>query len=321
MSAGGGPATSSGRGGWRAGLLFGGVGMVCFSGTAPATRVAVPVFGAATVTCARIVIAAVLGAVTLAATGRLRWPGHRDVGGLLVMGIGLAVGYPLFLALAVDRVPAYHGAVVIGLTPAATAAIAAVRAAERPGSRFWLASVVGLVTVVVFALGQSGGGLQLADALLAAAVVSCAIGYVEGARTARRIGAVSALCWAMILLLPVAGPFLAWLATRDYPPVPASAWAGLGYAGVASMFAGSLAWYHGLSTGGTARIGQLNLAQPFLAIVWSAVLVGEHITWAVPATAAVIVACMAVCITSPSPTPPSTHALPDRTRITGDESP
>ena len=62
------------------------------------------------------------------------------------------------------------------------------------------------------------------------------------------------------------------------------------------MFAGSLAWYRGLAAGGTARIGQLNLGQPILAIAWSALLLGEQIGWAVPVTAAVVLASMAVCL-------------------------
>ena len=106
--------------------------MLCFSGTAPATRVAAPVFGAATLTWSRILIAAVLSAVTLVATHQMRWPGLPWVPGLLAAGLGQAVGYPLFLALAVERVPAYHGAMVVGLAPAATAMLAAIRSRERP---------------------------------------------------------------------------------------------------------------------------------------------------------------------------------------------
>jgi drug/metabolite transporter (DMT)-like permease len=103
----------------------------------------------------------------------------------------------------------------------------------------------------------------------------------------------------MLLLAPVAAPLLAAAAlTRPAVPVPASAWAGLGYAGVISMFAASIAWYRGLAAGGTARIGQLNLVQPFLAICWSALLLGEHIAWPVPTTAAIVLCCMAVCLRS-----------------------
>jgi drug/metabolite transporter (DMT)-like permease len=55
----------------------------------------------------------------------------------------------------------------------------------------------------------------------------------------------------MLLLAPAAAPLLAAAAlTHPAAPVPASAWAGLGYAGVISMFAASLAWYHGLAAGG-----------------------------------------------------------------------
>jgi drug/metabolite transporter (DMT)-like permease len=109
----------------------------------------------------------------------------------------------------------------------------------------------------------------------------------------------------MLLLAPAAAPLLAAAAlTRPAIPVPASAWAGLGYASVISMFVASLAWYRGLAAGGTARIGQLNLAQPFLAIGWSALLLGEHITWEVPVTAAVVLCCMAVCLRT---TPPARH--------------
>jgi len=207
---------------WTGGLLFGAAGVIGFSGTVPATRVAAPVFGPLTVTFARIVIAAVLGAATLAAGRRLGWPGRSHLAGLLAMGLGLAVGYPLFLALAVQKVPASHAAVVIALVPAATAVLSAARNFERLPRPFWLACLTGLAAVTGYA-ATSGG---------------------------------------------------------------------------ASMFAASLAWYRGLAAGGTARIGQLNLAQPFLAIGWSALLLGEHITWPVPVTAAIVLCCMAVCLRS-----------------------
>jgi len=284
---------------WTGGLLLGATGVVGFSGTVPATRVAAPAFGPLTVTFARIVIAAVLGAVTLAAGRRLRWPGRRHLAGLLAMGLGLAVGYPLFLALAVQRVPASHAAVVIALVPAATAVLSAVRNSERLPRPFWLACLTGLAAVTGYAATSGGASAHAGDLWLAAAVLSCAVGYVEGARVARRTGAIPALCWAMLLLAPAAVPLLAVAAlTRPAGPVPASAWAGLGYVGVISMFAASLAWYRGLAAGGTARIGQLNLAQPFLAIGWSALLLGEHITWPVPVTAAIVLCCMVVCLRS-----------------------
>lgn len=280
---------------WAEGLALGCAGVLCFSGTAAATRVAGPVFGSVTLTCARIVIAAVLGIVTLALLKRPRFPGRQYLPGLLAAGLGQAVGYPLFLALALQRVPAYHGAVVIGLVPAATAVLSAIRTGERPTPRFWLACLLGFAVVLGFALVQGGGSVQLADGWLLAAVLSTAVGYVEGATVARRIGGTRTLCWSMLLLVPVAAALLVILGV---PAGPASAWVGLVYAGVASMFVGSVLWFRALAAGGTARIGQLNLAQPFLAIIWSALLLGEHLTWLVPVSAALVLGCMAVCLNS-----------------------
>jgi drug/metabolite transporter (DMT)-like permease len=274
--------------------------MLCFSGTAPATRVAAPVFGSATLTFGRIAIASVLGAGALVLMHRLNAPPERArAPAILLMGLGLAVGFPLFLALALERVPASHGAVVIGLIPAATAVLSVLRTGERPPPRFWLGCVVGLVAVGAFTISQGHGAPQPADLWLFAAVVSCAVGYVEGGRVAQGIGAIEALCWAMLLLSPLAVAGLAIsVITRSFGDLTAGAWAGFLYAGAVSMFLGSVVWYRGLATGGIARIGQLNLAQPLLAVVWSALLLGERISAAVPLTAVVVLAAMALCINS-----------------------
>lgn len=186
---------------------------------------------------------------------------------------------------------------MIGLAPAATAILAALRGRERLRPRSWIASGIGFCTVLAFALVQGAGSPQAADGWLVAAVLSIAIGYVEGGRAARAIGAVPTLCWAMILLLPVATLNLAVLVPGyDFEAVSPAAWVGFGYAGVTSMFFGSVVWYRALAIGGTARIGQLNLVQPFLAIIWSALLLSEHLTWSVLTTAAVVVVCMAICL-------------------------
>ena len=44
-----------------------------------------------------------------------------------------------------------------------------------------------------------------------------------------------------------------------------------------SVFLGFFAWYKGLALGGVARAGQVQLLQPVLTVVWSALLLGEHI--------------------------------------------
>jgi drug/metabolite transporter (DMT)-like permease len=118
---------------WRAGLVLGCLGLLAFSGTLPATRLAVPVFGPTILTCSRIEISAVLGIIALCLLRGRRWPRRGELPGILWTGLGLAVGYPFFVALALERVPSAHGAVVVGLAPAATAMISVVRTRASDG--------------------------------------------------------------------------------------------------------------------------------------------------------------------------------------------
>lgn len=272
--------------------------MLAFSGTLPATRIAVPAFGPTIITGVRIEIAAALGLLALVLTGQCRLPDRRYWPGILWTGFGLAIGYPLFVALALQHVPAAHGAVVIGVAPAVTALIAVIRAGERPPLIFWLACLLGIGAVLVFAARQGGGALGLADGWLILAMLSVGIAYVEGGRISRELGGTATLCWAMIALAPfVAVPLGIALWSHGWQePIPAAAWTGLWYSGVVSMFLGSAAWYRGLAAGGIARIGQLNLVQPMLALLWSALFLGEIVTAETLFFAAVIVAAMVICI-------------------------
>ncbi len=198
-----------------------------------------------------------------------------------------------------QHAPASHGAVVVGPAPAATAILAAIRMGERQPAYFWLACGTGVAAVALFALWQGGGRVTLADGWLVAAILSVGVGYVEGGRVARELGGVATLCWAMIILVPFATVIL-MLATVDRTwSLPSwQAWLGFWYAGIISMFVGSVAWYQGLAAGGIARIGQLNLIQPILALGWSALLLGEHVSWPFFVTAIVVLVSMAVCVRS-----------------------
>jgi drug/metabolite transporter (DMT)-like permease len=283
----------------RRGLLLGTIGMLAFSGTLPATRLAVPAFGPTVLTCGRIVIAAALGAITLLLWKARHLPKRRHLVGITWTGIGLAVGYPLFVALAVERVPASHGAVVIGLAPAATAILSVIRTGERPTLRFWIACAAGAAAVAFFAVWQGGGHVVLADCWLLAAILSVGVAYVEGGWVSRELGGTVTLCWAMILLAPAATVVLiAAVGTRDWPVISWEAWLGLAYAALVSMFLGSVAWYEGLAAGGIARVGQLNLVQPLVALGWAALLLGERVSWPFFMTAIAVLLSMAVCIRS-----------------------
>jgi drug/metabolite transporter (DMT)-like permease len=60
------------------------------------------------------------------------------------------------------------------------------------------------------------------------------------------------------------------------------------------MFLGFFAWYRGLSLGGVARVGQVQLIQPFLTIMASTIFLGERLTIATFIFAIAVVVCVAL---------------------------
>ena len=68
---------------------------------------------------------------------------------------------------------------------------------------------------------------------------------------------------------------------------------GLVYVAAISMFLAFFAWYAGLARGGVARIGQVQLVQPLLTLLLSAVVLGEHLTADMLVAGAAVLACVA----------------------------
>jgi len=260
----------------RAGYLWGFIGVLAFSFTLPATRLAVPELGGTIVGLGRAVVAAAL-AIVLLLMLREKPPARRYWGSLVVVAFGVVLGFPLLTALALQSVPAAHGAVVVGLLPALTAVMAVVRGGEHPPVAFWWACAAGVVAVLVFAYVQGAGKVQPADLLLLAAVAAAALGYAEGGRLARDLGGWRVICWALVVALPfVIVPVGMAVAQHPAPPsVPALL--GFAYVSVISMFLGFFAWYRGLALGGIARVGQIQLVQPVLTMTWAALILGEAV--------------------------------------------
>ncbi|MFO1315239.1 MAG: DMT family transporter [Burkholderiales bacterium] len=277
----------------RRGLLLGLVGVLAFSGTLPATRVAVTHLDPVFVGLGRAVVAAALAAAVLLATRTPR-PPRAAWRAIAVVAAGVVVGWPVLSAFAMRHVPASHGAVVAGLLPLATAVAGAWLAHERPTRRFWACAGFGSAVVVAFALWEGGGAPQLADLLLVAAVAAAAIGYAEGAKLARTMGGWQVICWVLVFSAPfLVVPTLA-ASGGVLPDAPWQAWAGFAYVAAISMFLGFFAWYRGLALGGIAVVGQTQLLQPFFTIFGSAWLLSERVDPATLVAAALVVAAIAL---------------------------
>jgi drug/metabolite transporter (DMT)-like permease len=278
-----------------AGLTLGALGVLAFSMSLPATRVAVQQLDPWFVAFGRAAGAALLAGAYLRVTGASR-PARGQWRRLSIVALGVVVGFPLFTSLALTTQTSAHGAVVITVLPAVTAVFAVLRAGERPPPLFWAASAGGLLAVLAF-LGASGavhGALSLADLFLLAAVVLCGLGYAEGGALARELGGARTICWALLLSLPVTGPVTLVAALAGPPHAGAVAWSAFSYLTVVSMFLGFFAWYTGLARGGIAQVGQIQLGQPVLTLAWSALLLGETVTPASIAAALAVLGCVVV---------------------------
>jgi drug/metabolite transporter (DMT)-like permease len=272
------------------------------------TRIAVLQLPAAMVGFGRPFLAAIPAGLFLMFR-KAPFPPREHLFGLLrVASCGL-VAYPLFSALGVRQAPASHGAIVIGLTPIFTALFAALFSHERPSAKFWIAVVVGSAAVTLFALHESGWALRASDAYLALAAITCGLGYAEGARLSRHLGGMVALSWALVLALPFTATAVALTARQGMFQASGASWAAFAYTGLASMFLSMWSWYHGLSKGGIARVGQIQLFQVFLSLLWAHLFLSESVSGSALIAASVVVAAVAVgsqARIAPAPLPAGT---------------
>jgi drug/metabolite transporter (DMT)-like permease len=275
-----------------AGFALGCVGIVGFSFSFPATKLALDGFDPWLVAFGRAAIAGFLAIAYLAAARAPR-PTRAQWGRLAIVAGGVVVGFPLFTSLALVTSGSAHGAVVIAVLPAATALAAVARAGERPGPAFWLAATAGLAVVLAFVLHEASGAFTAADAFLLVGTACCALGYAEGGALSRELGGARTISWALVLSLPLTIPVTMFAFATTAPDAHPTAVLGLAYIAAISMFLAFFAWYAGLARGGVARVGQVQLSQPLLTVLLSALVLGERLTPAMLLAGAGVLACVA----------------------------
>jgi drug/metabolite transporter (DMT)-like permease len=272
-------------------VFLGFLGVLAFSFTLPATRVAVEQLDPTFVGIGREAFAAILAGLILILT-RASFPSRAQLRRLAIVAFGVVFGWPLFTAIALQGVTSAHSAVIVGILPAATAVAAVLRAGERPARGFWLASLAGLIAVLAFAASQGAGLPSTDDLLILIAVALSAIGYAEGGALARELPAWQVICWAVLLSAPLTVPIALVAAAGSDVHADADAWLGFAYVAGVSALLGFFPWYAGLARGGVAKIGQVQLVQPLLTLAWSAALLGEHVSAITLFAAVLVVLCV-----------------------------
>ena len=256
--------------GWGYGFL----GVIIFSLTLPATRIAVAELDSAFVGLGRAVIAAGFAIVLLTLTHQ-PVPPKKFLPSFIVVAVGVVIGFPLLTAIAMKNAPASYGAVITGLMPLATALFGVWRGKERVANSFWIFALLGSGLVVCFALTSGTKSISITDFALFGAVAAAGMGYAEGAILARSLGAWQVICWSLVLCLPILLPVVIIRSPTSFSLISLNAWLGFLYVSVFSMFLGFIAWYRGLACGGIANVSQIQLVQPFLTILASGILLNE----------------------------------------------
>ena len=259
------------------GMLLGFIGVLMFSLTLPFTRIAVAELSPYFVTFGRSTLGGICALILLAFT-RPKLPTKTQLIRLSVMALGVVYGFPLFVAIAMKTLPSAHGGIVLGVLPLATAVVGAIRFKERPSLAFWITAVIGSLLVITYASLNGGGGLVVEDWLLFIAIASAAIGYSEGGKLSEEMSSVDVISWALVLTLPINVLLTYQYLDFELNSVSLSAVISFIYVGLISMYIGFFFWYKGIAIGGIARVGQVQLLQPFLTLIGAYFLLNEEIT-------------------------------------------
>lgn len=258
------------------GTLLGLLGVTAFAFTLPATRFVVSYIDPLFVGFGRAVIAAIIAGLLLILL-RQTLPTPLQLIKLFFVAVGVVVGFPVLTSWAMVSLSASHGGVMLGILPLMTAVMAVLLSDERPSRGFWVASVIGCLLVMAFALMQGVGSFSAGDLVLFVAMLLAAMGYAVGGLLSKELGGWQVICWALVIALP----FIAWPAFIYWPTegltMPLSVGLAFLYLAIVSQLLAFFVWNRGLAMGGIARVSQTQLLQPFITIIASLFLLGEVI--------------------------------------------
>lgn len=274
------------------GLINGFIGVLLFSGSMPATKLAVMEMSPIFVTIARAAIAGIL-ALSVLMIYKEKRPEKNQVFPLLLVSIGCVVGFPLLSALALQYLTSAHSIVFLGMLPLATAVFGVFRGGERPHPIFWFFSVIGSLLVIGYAVSQGISASPVGDILMLLAVILCGMGYAEGAKLSKTLGGWQVISWALVLALPVMIPLFFIYFPDHIETVSFQGWFGMAYISLFSMFIGFIFWYKGLAQGGIATVGQLQLLQPFFGLALAAYFLHEQVSIGMVGVTIGVILCVA----------------------------
>ena len=285
----------------RSGLGFAFLGVFLFSASLPMTKLALKSFDPLFTAFARPLIAIAVALPLLARAKALVLP--RALWRPMVFTtLGAVFGWPILIALALQRSTSAHVAVIAAVMPLVTAIFALVRFKRRASWQFWFASSLGTILLILFALSRGGanGSNATANLLTMLAVLASSYCYVEGAGLTRHMPGWQVISWVVILGSPVSlvGATAVYVHTHQHYSFHLVALVGLLGIGFSSMYFGFFAWYRGLQDLGVTHGSQVQQLQAIMTLGWSALFLHEHIALSTLLSACGIVLCVLWAITT-----------------------
>lgn len=275
--------------GWSSGLL----GVIIFSATLPATRLAIIDFSPLFLTSARAFIAAMVAAAILKLFRQTR-PVRQDIMSLSIVALSVVIGFPLLTALALQYITSAYSMNFICLLPLSTAIFGVLRGRESAKPLFWVFSCAGSCVFFIFSIGTNVSNSGIGDILMVVAVIVCGLGYAEGAVLSRRIGSWQVISWSLVFAAPLMLVIALMTQPLSWYGIGFPAWLSLVYVSLFSSLIGFVFWYRGLALAGIAQVGQLQLLLPFFGLIFASWLLDETVSWTMIVAMGLIVVCIAL---------------------------
>lgn len=279
----------------RNGLLYAFIGVFAFSLSLPFTKLALKSFDPLFTAFARPVIASFI-AIPLMLIAKVPALPRHLLRPTIFTALGAVFGWPILIAIALHRTTSAHVAVLSAVMPLVTAIIAVIKNKKQPGISFWAASILGTALLVFFSVSRGGAGQSdlLTDLIIMGAVIASSYCYVEGAGLTNYLPGWQVISWVVVIVLPIAipGAAIVYFATESQYTLHLDALLGMLGIGISSMYLGFFAWYRGLQDFGVAHGSQVQQLQAIMTLGWSALLLGESVTFTMVVSACGIVLCV-----------------------------
>ena len=139
----------------KSGLRYAFFGVFLFSGSLPLTKLALQGYDPFFTAFARSLIAGTLAIPLMVRARAFKLP-RQLWRSMIYITIGAAFSWPIFIALALQRSTSAHVAVIATVMPLVTAIMSVIKSKRKVGTQFWIASSLGTLLLILFALSRGG---------------------------------------------------------------------------------------------------------------------------------------------------------------------